>query len=61
MHLCAGININMYSYIYLVTTLSCMVMYDPYLWDTLARRRDHIQTHTTQQEDGPIAMGYTSA
>jgi hypothetical protein len=33
---------------------------DTSLWDTLAHRQDHIQTHTAQQE-GHITMGYTSA
>jgi hypothetical protein len=34
---------------------------NPPLWDTLAHRRDHIQTHTTQQAEQPTNMGYTSA
>jgi hypothetical protein len=39
---------------------------DMSLWDTLAHRQDHIQTHTTQHnttqhEEGHITMGYTSA
>jgi hypothetical protein len=32
----------------------------PSMWDTLAHRPEHIQTHTSQHEERPITVGYTS-
>jgi hypothetical protein len=33
----------------------------PSMWETLAHRRDKVQTHTAQQKERPVTVGYTSA